>query len=44
MNLNMRKTEYMCVNEREVIDTAKMQGEEVAKKDQVYGCGERGHG
>ena len=27
----MRKTEYMCVNERQVKGTVKMQGEEVAK-------------
>ena len=26
-----RKTEYMCVNERQVKGTVKMQGEEVAK-------------
>ena len=31
MNANRRKTEYMCVNERQVKGTVKMQGEEVAK-------------
>ena len=31
MKLNRRKTEYMCVNERQVKGTVKMQGEEVAK-------------
>ena len=33
MKVNMRKTEYMCVNERQdnSIVTVKMQGEEVAK-------------
>ena len=31
MNVNRRKTEYMCVNERQVNGTVKMQGEEVAK-------------
>ena len=31
MKDNKRKTEYMCVNERQVKGTAKMQGEEVAK-------------
>ena len=29
--MNRRKTEYMCVNERQVNGTVKMQGEEVAK-------------
>ena len=31
MKVNRRKTEYMCVNERQVNGTMKMQGEEVAK-------------
>ena len=31
MKVNRRKTEYMCVNERQVKGTVKMQGEEVAK-------------
>ena len=31
MKVNRRKTEYMCVNERLVNGTLKMQGEEVAK-------------
>ena len=31
MIVNMRKTEYMCVNERLVNGTVRMQGEEVAK-------------
>ena len=31
MKVNRRKTEYMCVNERQVKDTVKIQGEEVAK-------------
>ena len=31
MKVNMRKTEYMCVNESQVNGTVKMQGEEVAK-------------
>ena len=31
MNVNRRKTEYMCVNERQVKGTVKMQGEEVSK-------------
>ena len=31
MKVNRRMTEYMCVNERQVNDTVKMQGEEVAK-------------
>ena len=31
MKVNRRKTEYMCVNERRVNGTVKMQGEEVAK-------------
>ena len=31
MKVNRRKTEYMCVNERQVNDTVNMQGEEVAK-------------
>ena len=31
MKVNRRKTEYMCVNERQVHGTVKMQGEEVAK-------------
>ena len=31
MKVNRRKTEYMCVNERQVNGTVKMQGEEVAK-------------
>ena len=31
MKVNRRKTEYMCVNERQVRGTVKMQGEEVAK-------------
>ena len=31
MKVNRRKTEYMCVNERHVNGTVKMQGEEVAK-------------
>ena len=31
MEVNRRKTEYMCVNERQVKGTGKMQGEEVAK-------------
>ena len=31
MKLNRRKTEYMCVNEKQVKGTVKMQGEEVAK-------------
>ena len=37
MEVNRRKTEYMCVNERQVNDTVKMLGEEVAKlKDFKY--------
>ena len=31
IKVNRRKTEYMCVNERQVKGTMKMQGEEVAK-------------
>ena len=31
MKVNRRKTEYMCVNERQVNGTVEMQGEEVAK-------------
>ena len=31
MEVNRRETEYMCVNERQVKGTVKMQGEEVAK-------------
>ena len=31
MKVNRRKTEYMCVNERQVNGTVKMQGEKVAK-------------
>ena len=31
MKVNRRKTEYMCVNEKQVKGTVKMQGEEVAK-------------
>ena len=31
MKVNRRKTEYMCVNERQVKGTVKMQGEEVGK-------------
>ena len=31
MKVNRRKTDYMCVNERQVKGTVKMQGEEVAK-------------
>ena len=31
MKVNRRKTEYMCVNERQDKGTVKMQGEEVAK-------------
>ena len=31
MNVNRRKTEYMCVNERQVNGTVNMQGEEVTK-------------
>ena len=31
MKVDRRKTEYMCVNERQVNGTMKMQGEEVAK-------------
>ena len=31
MKINRRKTEYVCVNERQVNGTVKMQGEEVAK-------------
>ena len=31
MKVNRRKTEYMCVNERQVNGTVKMPGEEVAK-------------
>ena len=31
MKVNRRKTEYMCLNERQVKGTVKMQGEEVAK-------------
>ena len=31
MKVNRRKTEYMCVNERQVNGTVNMQGEEVAK-------------
>ena len=31
MKVNRRKTEYMCVNERQVKGTVKMQGEEVSK-------------
>ena len=31
MKVNRRKTEYMCVNEKQVNSTVKMQGEEVAK-------------
>ena len=31
MKVNRRKTEYMCVNERQVKGTLQMQGEEVAK-------------
>ena len=31
MKVNRRKTEYMCVNERQVNGTVKMKGEEVAK-------------
>ena len=31
MQVNRRKTEYMCVNERQVNDTVKMQGEDVPK-------------
>ena len=31
MKVNRRKTEYMCVNERQVNGTVKMQGEEFAK-------------
>ena len=30
MKVNRRKTEYMCVNERQVNRTVKIQGEEVA--------------
>ena len=38
MKVNMRKTEYMCVNERQVNGTVKMQGEEVAKVEGIkYG-------
>ena len=33
MKVNRRKTEYMCVNERQVKGTVIMQGEEVAKVD-----------
>ena len=33
MKVNRRKTECMCVNERQVNSTVKMQGEEVAKVD-----------
>ena len=39
MKVHMRKTEYMCVNERQVNGTVKMQGEEVAKvEDFKYLC------
>ena len=31
MKVNRRKTEYMCVNERQVKSTVKIQGEEVVK-------------
>ena len=31
MKVNRRKTEYLCVNERQDNGTVKMQGEEVAK-------------
>ena len=31
MKVNRRKTEYMCVNERQVNGTVKMQGEDVAE-------------
>ena len=33
MKVNRRKTEYMCVNERQVNGTVRMQREEVAKLD-----------
>ena len=33
MKGNMRKTEYMCENERQVNGTVKMQGDEVVKVD-----------
>ena len=33
MKVNRRKTEYMCVIERQVNGTVKMEGEEVAKVD-----------
>ena len=32
LNVNMIKTDYICVNERQVNGTVKMQGEEVAVK------------
>ena len=33
MKVSRRKTEYMCVNERQDNGTVRMQGEEVAKVD-----------
>ena len=51
MKVNRRKTEYMCVNERQVNGTVKMQGEEVAKVEDfkylsstVQSIGECGRG
>ena len=39
MKVNSRKTECMCVDERQVNGTVKMQGEEVAKvRDFKYLC------
>ena len=35
MKLNRRKTECMCVNERQVNGTVEMQGEEVAKVEDL---------
>ena len=39
MKVNSRKTEYVCVNERQVKGTVKMQGEEVAKVEDFKDLG-----
>ena len=43
MKVNRRKTEYMCVNERQVNGTVKMQREEVAKVDDFKYLGSTVH-
>ena len=40
MGVNRRKTEYMCVNEKQINRTVEMQGEEVPKVEDIKHLGQ----